>query len=140
MFQPIKRYFSSSEEEPKSVALSSPASPLLENRITIIDSLRGIALLGILMMNIPFFAMAFQYGFNINLRNEYSGPNYYTWLVINGVFEGTMRALFSLLFGAGTVLLLSRLEKKDTGLSAADFYYRRLIWLLIFGLINAFIF
>jgi uncharacterized protein len=92
------------------------------------------------MMNIPFFGMAFQYGFNINLRNEYSGPNYYTWWVINGVFEGTMRALFSLLFGAGTVLLLSRLEKKDTGLSAADFYYRRLIWLLLFGLINAFIF
>jgi uncharacterized protein len=136
---PTKRPFSSSEEKPNSSS-ATIASPLLEQRVTIIDSMRGIALLGILMMNIPFFGMAYQYAFNLNLRNEYSGVNYYTWWTVNGIFEGTMRGLFSLLFGAGTVLLLNRLEKKDTGLPAADFYYRRLIWLLIFGLINAFVF
>jgi uncharacterized protein len=45
-----------------------------------------------------------------------------------------------MLFGAGTVLLLSRLEKKQDRLTPANFYYRRLIWLLLFGLMNAFIF
>jgi uncharacterized protein len=50
-----------------------------------------------------------------------------------------MRALFTILFGAGSILLLERLEKKNNVLSAADVYYRRLIWLLIFGVINAFI-
>lgn len=127
---------------PGSTALSAGSvAPLQQTeRITIIDSLRGIALLGILLMNIPFFAMPFQAAENLNIRNEYSGLNYYSWLVVNVGFEGTMRGLFSLLFGAGTILLLHRLEKKSAERNPADIYYRRLIWLLIFGLINAFIF
>ena len=82
---------------PDSTALSAGAvAPLQENqRITIIDSLRGIALLGILLMNIPFFGMPFQVAENLNIRNEYSGPNYYTWWIVNTGFEGTMRGLFS---------------------------------------------
>lgn len=116
-------------------------SPVQQNeRISIIDTLRGIALLGILLMNIPFFGMPFQVGNNLNIRNEYSGINYYTWWIINTGFEGTMRAIFSMLFGAGAILLLSRLDRKEGEANPADFYYRRLIWLLIFGLINAFIF
>jgi len=110
-----------------------------QERISIIDTLRGVALLGILMMNIPYFSNPHQYAFNLNVLNEYSGPNYYTWWVVNGLFEGTMRGLFSLLFGAGCLLLLSRLEKKETGVNAADIYYRRLLWLFLFGLVNAFI-
>jgi uncharacterized protein len=42
------------------------------------------------------------------------------------LFEGTMRALFSLLFGVGMFVLLDRLEKKGACLSAADIYFRRL--------------
>lgn len=117
------------------------AAPVAQSeRILIIDSLRGFALLGILLMNIPYFADSYYVAFNLDVRNEYSGRNYYTWWIINGFFEGTMRALFSMLFGAGTILLLSRLEKKkDLNMTPADFYYRRIIWLLIFGLINAYI-
>ncbi|MHA4844042.1 DUF418 domain-containing protein [Flavitalea antarctica] len=117
------------------------ASPLVQSeRLQIIDSLRGIALLGILLMNMPFFSMPFMSAMDLRVRNEYSGINYYTWWTVSGFFEGTMRAMFSMLFGAGTILLLNRLEKKHTGTYPADIYYRRLIWLLIFGLINAFIF
>jgi len=56
------------------------------------------------------------------------------------LFEGTMRGLFSLLFGAGSILLLNRLVKERSGLEPADIYFRRMLWLLVFGLINAFIF
>jgi len=35
-------------------------------------------------------------------------------------FEGTMRALFSLLFGVGMNTILDRLQKKDAGIKAAD--------------------
>jgi uncharacterized protein len=45
-----------------------------------------------------------------------------------------------MLFGAGCLLLLSRLEKKQTNINPADIYYRRLLWLFLFGMINAFIF
>ena len=51
-----------------------------------------------------------------------------------------MRGIFSMLFGAGALLLLDRLEKNPPpGLNPADIYYRRLLWLLLFGLFNAFI-
>ena len=110
------------------------------DRIIIIDSVRGIALLGILLMNIMVFALPQQLMMNIYIRNELSGPNYYLWWITGGIFEGTMRGLFTLLFGAGCLLLIQRLEKKQPGLYVADIYYRRLIWLLLFGLLNAFIF
>src|SRR6187549_4249422 len=127
--------------DPDAIDTGSSHTPLVQaERIAIIYSVRGIALLGILLMNIPFFSMAFQIGENLMVRNEFSGPNYYTWWIVNGFFEGTMRGLFSMLFGAGSILLISRLEKKSGSVSAADVYYRRLIWLLIFGIINAFVF
>ena len=110
-----------------------------EERITIIDCIRGIALLGILLMNIPYFALPHQSAKNLAVYNEYTGINYYTYFIVNLVFEGTMRGLFSMLFGAGCLLLLTRLEKRQGIISAADIYYRRLLWLLMFGVINAFI-
>ncbi|MDR3714973.1 MAG: DUF418 domain-containing protein [Puia sp.] len=122
--------------------VSQLITPVLQSeRISIIDSLRGFALLGILIMNIVSFGMPYEYGLNLELHHEYSGPNFYAWCAETGFFEGTMRALFSMLFGAGSILLLSRLEKRYTGLgiSPADIYYRRLFWLLLFGNINAYI-
>jgi len=125
----------------RSPGRDTSAAPLSQSqRISIIDSVRGFALLGILMMNIPYFADAFQHGENIFVFHE-TGANYYTWWAVNGAFEGTMRALFSLLFGAGTILLLSRLEKRDNQqFTPADIFYRRLFILLAFGVINAFVF
>src|SRR3954469_13118510 len=96
--------------------VSSFASPLIQSeRIQLIDALRGVALLGILLMNIPFFALPYQVANDLNLRNEYSGTNYYTYWIILLFFEGSMRGMFSILFGAGSILLISRLEKKHTG-------------------------
>ncbi len=115
------------------------ASPLrASDRLQIIDSLRGIALLGILLMNILIFGFPDHRSENLLLHNELSGPNYYTWWVTGFFFEGTMRGIFSLLFGAGCVLLLDRLEKRTDPLTPpADIYYRRLLWLLAFGIIDA---
>ena len=98
-------------------------------RIAIIDTVRGVALLGILLININFFALPFWMGSNLNVRNEYSGANYFIVWIMNLGFEGTMRALFSMLFGASSILLLTTLEKRGVTLSPADVYYRRLIWL-----------
>ena len=116
---------------------SAPVSQ--KERIDIIDILRGVALLGILLMNIPYFSNPEQANFNLRVYNETSGPNYYTWWAITGLFEGTMRAMFTILFGAGCLLLVKRLENKP-GINPADIYYRRLLWLLLFGFINAFVF
>ncbi len=50
-----------------------------------------------------------------------------------------MRGLFTLIYGASVLLLLNKLEETDTGLSAADMYFRRITWLLFFGLVHAYV-
>lgn len=44
-----------------------------------------------------------------------------------------------MLFGAGMILLTTRLLKAGAGISTADIYYRRMIWLLVFGIFHAYI-
>jgi uncharacterized protein len=119
-------------------ALASPVSP--SERITLLDSLRGIAILGILLMNIPGFALPAPacYG-DVTVMNEIGTINFKTWYFIDWVLEGSQRALFSMLFGAGIILFISRQEKNVTGLWPADYFFRRQLWLLLFGLFNAFV-
>jgi uncharacterized protein len=49
-----------------------------------------------------------------------------------------MRAIFSMLFGAGVIILTSRAEHRGGGDRIADIYYRRTLWLIAFGLIHAY--
>ena len=121
-------------------ALSAAAPVSQEERIVLIDSLRGIAILGILLMNIPGFALPApaSYG-DLVVMNEIGTINQQTWFVVDWILEGSQRALFSLLFGAGILLFISRQEKKTAGLWPADYFFRRQLWLLVFGLFNAFV-
>lgn len=48
-----------------------------------------------------------------------------------------MRALFSMVFGASMILLTSRLEKN--ALISGDIYYRRTLWLMLFGIAHAYL-
>ena len=80
-----------------------------QERITILDSLRGIAILGILLMNIPSFGLPGVVGHDPSVLNE-TGVNYSTWYLVNWIPEGTQRAIFSMLFGAGIILFTSRLK------------------------------
>jgi uncharacterized protein len=109
-------------------------------RIIILDSLRGIAILGILLMNIPGFALPAPaaYG-DLTVLNELGTLNEKVWYVIEMTFAGTQRALFSMLFGAGMILFISGKEKRVEGLMPAEYYFRRQLWLLVFGLFNAFV-
>src|SRR6185295_11635686 len=108
-------------------------------RIIILDSLRGIAVLGILLMNIPAFGLPHSAIFDYSV-NKQSALNYFLWYVFGpGVFEGSLRAIFSMLFGAGTIIFITRLEKRMTGLLPVEYFFRRQLWLLLFGLFNAFV-
>ena len=73
------------------------------------------------------------------MRAARRGLNLWAWIITQVGFEGTQRALFSMLFGASTILLVSRLEAAGRT-DAADIYYRRNLWLIGFGMVNAFIF
>lgn len=109
-----------------------------KSRINSLDVIRGIALLGILLMNINGMGLAFAYE-DPTIAGGADGLNLKVWIANNMLFEGTMRGLFTLLFGAGVILLTSRLEKSGAGIAAADIYYRRILWLLVFGLVNVWV-
>jgi uncharacterized protein len=108
-------------------------------RIGTLDALRGFALLGILLMNILWFGMPENTVEDLRLRGEFEGVNYASWWIIEVFFHGTMRGMFSMLFGASAVLILEQYAKR-TGLdSAAEFYFKRLLVLFVFGLINSYL-
>jgi len=117
--------------------LAVPASQ--SERILILDSLRGIAILGILLMNIPGFGLPHSAIVDYTI-NDQSKLNYLLWYVFGpGVFEGSQRAIFSMLFGAGTLIFIGRLEKRLSGLLPVEYFFRRQLWLLLFGLFNAYV-
>jgi uncharacterized protein len=108
-------------------------------RIKSLDILRGVALLGILLMNITGFGLVFMAYEDPTIQGGSEGYNLYAWVINNLFFEGTMRTMFSMLFGVGMVLMTSRMIAKGGGIEVADIYYRRTIWLLIFGVIHGYI-
>ena len=108
------------------------------DRIQSLDIMRGIVLFGILLMNINGMGLYHAYS-DPTVAGGATGWDLYTWITTNMFFEGTMRALFSLLFGVGMFVLLDRLEKKGAGINAANIYFRRMTWMLVFGLIHAYL-
>lgn len=116
------------------------AAPVAQSeRIIILDALRGIAILGILLMNIPGFSLPGPAGWDPTLRNETGTINFTIWHFVEWFPEGTQRALFSMLFGAGILLFTSRLEKRASGTAPIDFFLRRQLWLMVFGLFDAYV-
>lgn len=108
------------------------------DRIKSIDTIRGFALLGILMMNIPGFGINWDFWYAVT-HGPHTGVDFYTFSVVFVFFEGTMRGLFSMLFGAGMILFMMNKKEQPGGTTVAEYYYRRLLWLVFFGLINAFV-
>lgn len=117
--------------ETRPAAAPAPVDEGRRNRL--LDALRGVALLGILLMNIPGFAMP-NY-FSESFRSDPGNVNFWVNAVISVVFEGKMRALFGMIFGAGVLLFVSK--KEQTGWPIAGLFYRRMFWLVTFGLIHA---
>lgn len=107
-------------------------------RIKTIDLVRGFATLGILLMNIPGFGIDWSELQKI-VTGPHTGKDYYTAAAIFTFFDGTMRGLFSMLFGAGMVLFMTNKKEVPGRPPVAYYYYSRLLWLVLFGLFNAYI-
>jgi len=117
------------------------AQPVQQDaRIRSLDVLRGVAVLGILLMNIWSFVWPREVHDYPLLLSDLPGATVETWLFIKVFFEDSQRTIFSILFGAGALLLIGRLEAKAGNVSPAKVYYRRTVLLILFGLINGYIF
>lgn len=107
------------------------------SRIFSLDVLRGVALMGILLISVWEFG-----GLSINqqtgIRTLEKGSDHTLLVSMLFLFEGKMRALFSLVFGTGIMLYLSK-PNQLTLPSTQELYIRRQMWLMAFGLVNAFV-
>jgi uncharacterized protein len=116
--------------------VTATIQPTLDKeRIQSLDILRGFAVLGILVMNIQSFSMISQAYMNPTAYGDLTGMNKWAFIFSDLFFNLKFMGLFSLMFGAGIILITEKAVMK-TGRSAG-LHYRRNFWLLILGLFHA---
>jgi len=105
-------------------------------RISSVDVLRGVALFGILVMNILTFGLPKAAMDNPTVAGGVEGLNLLTWQISQVFFYQKFLAVFSMLFGAGLILMYNR--ARTAGREFTRVYYFRILWLLVIGLIHAY--
>ena len=101
------------------------------DRLTHVDALRGVALLGILVVNLlAFSAPSFLY---TEPLSWWEGADRWVEWVVLVTAEGAFITIFSVLFGWGFGRWM-----RTRGAGAAGRFARRLAWLLVLGLVHMF--
>jgi uncharacterized protein len=103
-------------------------------RIATLDILRGVAVMGILAMNIMGFAMPEAAYLNPEAYGSEGPADYASWALSFVFIDGKMRGLFSFLFGASMLLVIEKAAAK--GESPASVHFRRMLWLLLLGYLH----
>src|SRR5688572_26627844 len=110
-----------------------PVAPA--ERIEILDVLRGLAVGGILIGNMQWFS---GYGMMPTaLASQTSLADQITHFLVHFFVEGKFYSIFSFLFGFGFALQIARAEER--GDQTASLFKRRLFWLLVIGLLHAYL-
>ena len=110
-----------------------------QERISSIDVVRGVAVLGILLMNIVAMGLPHWAYDDPTIIGSRTPIDYWTWAINSVLFEGKMRTIFSMLFGAGVILITSRLEERAGRDTPADIHFRRNMWMVLFGAIHGYV-
>jgi uncharacterized protein len=114
------------------------AEPItLQARLLNIDIIRGIALLGILLMNIQAFSMNFSAYSNPTSFGDLTGINLYIYYFSHIFADQKFMTIFSVLFGVGIVLMAENIERK--GGNPGKVHYKRMFILAAFGLLHAYL-
>lgn len=104
-------------------------------RIEIVDVLRGLAVCGILIGNMQWFS---GYGMMPPVLAA-AGPmiDQVTHFLVHFIVEGKFYSIFSFLFGFGFALQITRASER--GDTKASLFKRRLFWLLVIGVLHAYL-
>ena len=106
-----------------------------QNRLPVIDSLRGLALLGILIANIPFVDNVSGHG---GCRGSPEAPDKVLNFLFHLLIEKKFITIFSMLFGFGFYVQLNRAEER--GINFKSYFLKRMTILLLIGCVHAYIF
>jgi uncharacterized protein len=117
--------------------MSDAAAITAPDRITGLDVTRGFAVMGILAMNIVAFAMPENAYVTPRAWGGDTGPDLWVWAVNYVLLDSKMRGLFSIMFGASTLLVIQ--SAVAAGQSPARVHYSRMIVLALFGLAHFFL-
>lgn len=110
--------------------MTAPLSPT--PRILALDALRGIAVIGIVGMNVLAFALPGPAYYNPMSYGAVGPADYWVWLASFVFIEDKFRTLFAMLFGAGCLILLEK-----GGAHPWRAHYARMIVLFGIGLVHA---
>lgn len=117
---------------PSTTAPSKTAPSTTTQRITSLDTIRGVAVLGILTMNVVSYGLGTSAYFNLDASSPQSLLDWTVGVAGEIFFDQKFMALFSMLFGTGIVIFADRAEHK--GRHAVGLSLRRNALLLGFGL------
>ncbi|SFE01564.1 DUF418 domain-containing protein [Massilia yuzhufengensis] len=109
-------------------------TPVANNeRIQALDVVRGFALIGILMMNVEFFNRATA-DIGNGIPAGLTGANFWVSYFVQYFVTGKFWTIFSLLFGMGFAVMLTRAERAGRGFVVP--YMRRIAALAAFGIMH----
>ena len=117
--------------------------PERPSRITALDALRGVGVLGILPVHMQSFAMVVAARVNASVSGDLHGPNGWIWLATAVLADGKFLSIFAMLFGAGLLLLSGRGPGEPDAPDSPDWidrlHRRRMALLLGIGLLHAYL-
>jgi uncharacterized protein len=112
--------------------MTAPRNP---DRIVTIDTIRGFAVCGILVMNIVSMGEPDYAYVDPNYYGGAHGADLAAWAIAYVLADGKMRALFTMLFGASLLLITDAAEDRTPG--PFRVHYSRMFWLFVFGMLHA---
>ncbi|WP_242137219.1 DUF418 domain-containing protein [Sphingomonas sp. TREG-RG-20F-R18-01] len=121
--------------DPLAISVEPDGAP----RIAVLDMLRGIAILGILFMNINDMGQSMTASFDDIRHLGWSMPDQIVWWIREVLAMGTARGMLEMLFGAGMVILTERLARQADESVVLRRYFTRNVILFLFGLVHVFV-
>ena len=118
-------------EPPSSEGAAAP------QRLRTLDAVRGIAVMGILLLNIIDFAMPGYAEIDPSFYGGSTGANWWEWAIAYAIGDGKFRGLFTMMFGASTLLIADRALL--SGQQPAKVHYARMATLFVFGMVHAYL-
>ncbi len=110
-----------------------------EQRIAFLDELRGFAVLGMLLVNIVAFGLPVHAAADPSLASVVEVIDKAAFAFTNLFVEGAFRTIFCVLFGVGVLLQFERISEENGPEHALALHRRRMRWLVVFGLVNAYV-